>query len=321
MKESLLEYLICPDDGAELEFTSAQKDSLQCKKCARVVPIREGIPDFTEQGNYTGNFGFQWNKFDKTQLDSYSGLSISKDRFFQVTGWSPDAPEEVALEVGCGAGRFTEVAATTGRTLISVDASEAVFANGRNNGDKENVHIVRADLRHLPFRQHSFHKVFCLGVLQHTPDPKASFDFIAKMPKKNGGEFAFDVYGRTWNTIFWSKYWLRPVTKNIPDEKLFAFLEKAVKPLLLVHDIIRLIPGIGRSLAYHLVPVCTYKYSWPLNKQQNYEWALLDTFDMLSPTYDIPCSMEEVVSWCENHSPASHKADYGPNGIIGLMKY
>ncbi len=31
----------------------------------------------------------QWNKFRQTQLDSYSGHNISKERFFKATGWTP----------------------------------------------------------------------------------------------------------------------------------------------------------------------------------------------------------------------------------------
>ena len=32
-------------------------------------PIINGVPRFVEVHNYTDNFGFQWNKFQKTQID------------------------------------------------------------------------------------------------------------------------------------------------------------------------------------------------------------------------------------------------------------
>ena len=50
-------------------------------------------------------------------------------------------------------------------------------------GHRETVHLVQADLYHLPFKKQSFDKVICLGVLQHTPDPKASFDKVIEQLK------------------------------------------------------------------------------------------------------------------------------------------
>ena len=46
----------------------------------------------------------------------------------------PSFPAPTILEVGSGAGRFTEVLVTTGATVISCDLSSAVDANYRNNG-------------------------------------------------------------------------------------------------------------------------------------------------------------------------------------------
>ena len=34
-----------------------------------IFPIINKIPRFVEADNYCSNFGFQWNKFPKTQLD------------------------------------------------------------------------------------------------------------------------------------------------------------------------------------------------------------------------------------------------------------
>jgi hypothetical protein len=47
------------------------------------------------------------------------------------------------------------------------------------------------------------------------------------------------------------------------------------------------------------VPVADYTGIFPLSEQQLKEWALLDTFDMLSPTYDNPQSSDTVQRWFE----------------------
>jgi hypothetical protein len=60
------------------------------------------------------SFGFQWNSRRETQLNSYTGLSISRDRLFAVTGWPADLTRQTILEAGSGAGRFTEILVTTG---------------------------------------------------------------------------------------------------------------------------------------------------------------------------------------------------------------
>jgi 2-polyprenyl-3-methyl-5-hydroxy-6-metoxy-1,4-benzoquinol methylase len=75
---------------------------------------------------------------------------------------------------GSGAGRSTEVLATTGATVISFDLSSAVDANYRNNGQNANVLIVQASILDIPVRPRSMDKVMCLGVIQHTPAPAQS---------------------------------------------------------------------------------------------------------------------------------------------------
>ena len=99
-------------------------------------PIIRGVPRIAELENYTSNFGKQWNKFDKTQFDrEVDGVTLSKDRFFAETRWDhEDLKGKDILEVGSGAGRFSKVILEhTEATLYSVDFSDAVTANFKNN--------------------------------------------------------------------------------------------------------------------------------------------------------------------------------------------
>ena len=45
------------------------------------------------------------------------------------------------------------------------------------------------------------------------------------------------------------------------------------------------------------MPVADYTDLFPLNQKQLEEWALLDTFDWLSPQYDDPQRREVVREW------------------------
>ena len=75
-------------------------------------------------------WGEQWGKFQLTQFDSYTKKSLSKDRLEFMLGDKIDILEEKkVLEVGSGAGRFTELLADNAKELYTLDASEAIDYN------------------------------------------------------------------------------------------------------------------------------------------------------------------------------------------------
>jgi ubiquinone/menaquinone biosynthesis C-methylase UbiE len=106
---------------------------------------------------YADSFGEQWNRYRRVQLDSVTGKPLSRTRFFEGTGWPERLDGERVLEVGCGAGRFTEVLVSTGAEVVAVDASSAVEACRETVGDRATV--VQADLFDLPFPEGSFDRV------------------------------------------------------------------------------------------------------------------------------------------------------------------
>src|SRR5882724_7301789 len=100
----------CPKHSQPL--TAAPVDSPLALRCAAgcSVPVVRDIPRFVDSSNYASAFGLQWTTFRRTQLDSYSGTNISRDRLARCFGGSLDVVRDKSvLEVGCGAGRFTEV--------------------------------------------------------------------------------------------------------------------------------------------------------------------------------------------------------------------
>ena len=69
-----------------------------------------GIPSFVEDESYVSAFGLQWLMHAKTQLDSHTGLTITRDRLSRMFGeLYSQLDSKVVLEAGCGAGRFTEI--------------------------------------------------------------------------------------------------------------------------------------------------------------------------------------------------------------------
>lgn len=302
MDLTALEILRCPTCGGRLsvsvETTGEILDTtLGCAACGSAWPVVGGIPRFVPPENYAGNFGFQWNRFRKTQLDSHTGLPLSRERFLFSTGWTEsDLAGRRVLDVGCGAGRFAEVARAMGAEVTALDYSSAVEAAAANLG-AERTHFVQGDIYALPFEPATFDLVYCLGVLQHTPDVRKAF-FSLLPVLKPGGRIAVDIYPWFLRNALWPKYWLRPITKRVPQDRLFPFVEGLVAALLPVSRVIARIPLVGRKLRY-AIPVANHEPDWPLTPEQVHEWAILNTYDMLAPAHDHPQKARKLESWFE----------------------
>ena len=298
MHDVFKEMLVCPLSGSQLSYKTSKIGSTSdgffvSEKEKISFPIRNDIPRFVDDDNYAKNFGMQWNRFSKTQLDSFSNTTISSDRFWNATGWTPESlKNKWVLDAGCGAGRFAEIALKAGAHVVAIDYSNAVDAAKSNLSQFEKLHLIQADIYNLPFRKESFDYVYSLGVLQHTPNVEKAFKSLVPLIKP-GGSICTDYYWKRFRTLLHSKYLFRPITKRIEKEKLFEFLKNNISRLLLFSNILGSVPIIGKGLK-RIVPVANYTNIFPLNEQQILEWALLDTFDMLAPTYDNTQSARTV---------------------------
>ena len=94
--------IVCPEDGEALAPGGGE---ITCPRGHRWI-VRGGIPRMVPGGaNYADAFGLQWNTYRKTQLDSYTGFPLSRDRAQRCIGeaawWmlNRDARTDV-LEVG-----------------------------------------------------------------------------------------------------------------------------------------------------------------------------------------------------------------------------
>lgn len=191
MKQALIPLLRCPKSGQRLHLIEADRDddiqsgSLVSEDGHNRYSIAGGVPRFVPASNYADNFGMQWNKFSKTQLDSYSGHPISANRFWAATTWKrEELHRKWVLDVGCGAGRFAEVALEAGAIVVALDYSSAVDACYSNLRRHPNLHVVQGNIYTLPFAPASFSFVYSLGVLQHTPDVAKAFFSLPKMDRQ-----------------------------------------------------------------------------------------------------------------------------------------
>jgi SAM-dependent methyltransferase len=320
MELSRLEQHVCPSCRArqlklrETVIGSSQIESgtIECSACGKNYPVVRGVPRFVPSSNYAASFGFQWNIHARTQLDSYSGLSISHDRLWAAIGGKCDLKGQRVLEAGSGAGRFTEVLAASGGDVTTFDYSTAIDANARNQGPSSRVHFFQGDIFNIPLAESSFDKVICLGVLQHTPDPRAAFHSLAKYVKP-GGLLAIDVYRRDLAALLQWKYVLRPISRRMRKERLYRLIEVITPRLIPIAKLLRRVAG---NVGSRIVPIVEYSHLG-LSPELNVQWAILDTFDNYSPAHDHPQSLEEVRVWFRDAGFEDIRVRSGPNGVVG----
>jgi SAM-dependent methyltransferase len=266
--------------------------------------IVRGIPRFVPDEAYVTNFGKQWNMFREVQLDSSSNIPESKKRFDEETGWTRDLiGGQLVLDAGCGAGRFAEVAAGYGAHVVAMDLSSAVEAVQETLRQYPNTHVVQADIFAPPFRPGTFPFAYSIGVLQHTPDPDRAVTSVVSTVKP-GGKFALTIYGRKPWTKLNGKYWLRHITKRMPQELLLGAIKGGMPVLFPITDTLFRLPHPLGHIAKFVIPVANYVDRKDRTREQRYAEAVLDTFDALAPTYDLPMTAKEVERAVREVGPA-----------------
>lgn len=303
MRKKLTELLVCPKCHEALECQpelvaddgDIRTGVLGCTGCQASYPIERGIPRFVPAGNYATSFGYQWNRFRQEQIDSLNGTRQSEERLRNETAWeSTWWNGKTVLDAGCGAGRFLEVSSRNQDCdVVGVDLSTAIDAAQETVSGRSNVHLVQASIFELPFRPCSFDGVYCIGVIQHTPDPKAAVQSLADVVEGEG-RIAVTIYERRWSTMLYSKYWIRPLTRRIKAELLLNLIKTVMPVAFLLSEVLFRVPVLKRVFQF-MLPVANYVDSKELSMRQRYQWAVLDTFDMLAPAYDNPQRYADVV--------------------------
>ncbi|MDF1548308.1 MAG: methyltransferase domain-containing protein [Bacteroidales bacterium] len=307
-----------PISKTELSFIAENNEFINSEK--RAYPIIENIPRFVEPNNYATSFGLQWNKFSKTQLDSYTGTTISEDRLKRLCGGDLSVFKgKKVLEVGCGAGRFTEIMLAAGASVSAVDISSAVEANYQNCKNYPNYSVCQANVYNLPFNYEEFDIVVCIGVIQHTPDPEKTINTLCNYVKPSG-TLIIDHYTKGYPETFFRKK-IRNFLLKREIEYRFNYCKKLTKRLYPLHKfswklkIIPILSYLGRAFIY-FSPVVDYHDIYPqLSDEQLYAWMFLDTHDTLTDHYKHTRSAEEIVSILEANSMEAIFTEYAGNGV------
>lgn len=266
---------------------------------------------------YADAFGLQWKVFRRTQLDSYTQTTISLDRARRCLGeeaWQRlHQPGTRVIEVGCGAGRFTEVLLATGAHVTSVDLSSAVEANQENFPQDERHCIVRADVRYLPFAPRQYDVVFCLGTIQHTPDPEETIARLYEQVRP-GGWLVIDHY--TYNMSSFTKLspLYRQVLRRLSPERGLAWSGRLVRFFFPLHRAARR-SRLAQAILSRVSPVLAYFQTYPLTDELQFEWALLDTHDALTDWFKHYRTKGQIRRTLEQLGLTDIWCEYEGNGV------
>ena len=150
------------------------------------------IPSFINLGDSDENidwetvksFGEEWSKFDSFSEEEIQ--KIGKDYFDIVDQAYLSQSRTVALDVGCGTGRWTKFLAPKVNFVEAIDPSDSVFTAAHFLKDHENVRVTQASIENLPFPPESFDFVFSLGVLHHIPNTRQALAHCVSQLKPGG---------------------------------------------------------------------------------------------------------------------------------------
>jgi len=308
--------LVSPQTKSSLTL---YEDYLISEKGER-YPVLNNIPRFVPIENYASSFGLQWNTYRETQLDSHTGLPLSKTRLTRITGGSLDIFKgKTVLEPGCGAGRFTEVMLQAGARVFSADISSAVEANYKNCHAYPDYFICQADIMELPILPEQFDIVVCMGVIQHTPDPEETMRVLCSHVKP-GGMLFLDHYTHGYATTP-VRRWLRSYLQKKPKEFSMEFVQILCRTLWPWHKLLfqmKRVPVLRRFRPILLFwsPLVDYHDAYPaLDKNLLFEWAVLDTHDTLTDFYKHFRSAKEISHHLEACGMTGIAAVYAGNGV------
>jgi SAM-dependent methyltransferase len=244
---------------------------------------------FLDQSRTQRAYGLQWNRYriirpeeDRATFQARTGLSAS------------DLSEATVLDAGCGMGRYLRIAAeSAAKLLVGMDLSRAVVAARELTTADPRIAIVRGDLLKPPFAPSTFDHIYSLGVIDHTPDPRATFLALARLLKP-GGRIVVWVYPRERRLIEGMMNLQRAISTRLPLG-LLEWLCWLAAPLgglkrRLMASRWKIVERLGVALHFLTIGVSMHPDA---------EVRVCDTFDWYAPKFLSRHTFGEVASWFE----------------------
>jgi SAM-dependent methyltransferase len=173
------------------------------------------------------SFGDEWNRFASFTEEE---TRLAGDQYFDIVDEQMVNAGTVALDIGCGTGRWSNYLSPRVKFIEAVDPGEAVRAAVPFTAPRGNIRITQAGYGSLPFEKESFDFVFSLGVVHHLPDTEGAIREAASMVKKNGWlllyiYYSLDNRGAFFRFLFGLSDLVRKLVSRLPRRLKFMVCE------------------------------------------------------------------------------------------------
>jgi ubiquinone/menaquinone biosynthesis C-methylase UbiE len=180
--------------------------TLQCHVCSVAYPILDGIPNFLVE-DLTRSTSQDLRIIGKRDSSFWFDLAarVYEPCIYPIVcnlfgGWHSTCLRELArdlsaiigptngviLDVACGPGTYGRRVASNSRSVYGVDASMSMLRQGARYVERDHVpdvHLARAKVEALPFRDGLFDAAICAGSLNHFPDTVLALREICRTMK------------------------------------------------------------------------------------------------------------------------------------------
>jgi SAM-dependent methyltransferase len=351
MKLRLLDILACPWCGQPFDaraYDSPQNsaeitEGVLSSGCGRRFPIVRGIPRIIENAaelfpDFVGrhaadfpnaskapaeknrtdaaiektrkSFGYQWTFFREMVIDFRENffyyIRPLDETFF--TG-------KLGLDMGCGFGRHVYNAAMFGAEMVGVDLSDAIESTAENVRELTNVHLVQADVYHLPFKPGVFDFAYSIGVLHHLPDPERGYQSLLPIVKRGGSVFIW-VYSKKRTVVNAILEAARAVTTRVPPsvQKALSYTFAGVDWWVIkAYQGAAAIPGIGALVRRLPLPRLRLYTHYP------FQVVYADWFDRFAAPIRFYYDENDLAGWV-SRAKLTHTS-ISPTGLFGWRAY
>jgi len=95
-----------------------------------------------------------------------------------------NSDSELALDAGCGTGLLFSHTANQAKAFVGLDISRKTLLVAKEHAKTfSNVHLVRADVDCMPFKEKLFSHVYAMTLIQNSPNPLATLQEINRVSK------------------------------------------------------------------------------------------------------------------------------------------
>ncbi|HPP86327.1 MAG TPA: methyltransferase domain-containing protein [bacterium] len=216
MDIKIIEDLVCPLCQGKLKISdnlANNKDLIDsgniiCGQCNQKYDIIDGVPKFVvknimQDEETVDGWGQQWQILSP-EINEYF-YKNAYTRFEEYSLTSEFFQNKKVLDVGCGSGRWSKIAAERNPKLIfALDLSAAIFTAKKNLSDYKFIHFFLGDMAKTPFQTEYFDFINAVEVLQHTDEPLKTLKHLVSLLKK-GGYLTFSLYNASADIIWKNK--------------------------------------------------------------------------------------------------------------------